>query len=316
MMDYMHGKEGNTVMVNGQVNPVLPIRPGQVQRWRIVNASNARFYKLSLEGHTLYVVGTEGGLLDKPYPVSSLLLSPGRARGHAGQGETRPRRTTASCRCPTAAAGGSIGQQVTLLTLADQGSRVKRQAIPSVINPAAARINPADRQRPSDSTLSMGQGRATSTAFPFEMLSDGTMRSAEIHSSLGHLRDLGDRQPERHGPPLPPARQPLPGPFHHAAATPAYASLYTTAPAWKDVVLIPKMGSARILVPGDGLRRHGHVPLPHRRARGHRHDGDVAHHGNGWNVRVSCGGSQPWTEPRLPGRRRPECRRSASIVPW
>ena len=33
------GKEGNKVMVNGLVNPVLPIRPGQVQRWKIVNAS-------------------------------------------------------------------------------------------------------------------------------------------------------------------------------------------------------------------------------------------------------------------------------------
>jgi FtsP/CotA-like multicopper oxidase with cupredoxin domain len=47
-MDYMHGKEGNVVMVNGQVNPLLSMRPGQVQRWRILNASNARFYKLSL----------------------------------------------------------------------------------------------------------------------------------------------------------------------------------------------------------------------------------------------------------------------------
>jgi len=77
MMDYMHGKEGNTVMVNGLVNPVLSIIPGQVQRWRIISASNARFYKLSLENHTLYVVGTEGELLDKPYTMSSLLLSPG-----------------------------------------------------------------------------------------------------------------------------------------------------------------------------------------------------------------------------------------------
>jgi len=77
MMDYMHGKEGNTVMINGLVNPVLQIKPGQVQRWRIINASNARFYKLSLENHTLYVIGTEGGLLDRPYAMSSLLLSPG-----------------------------------------------------------------------------------------------------------------------------------------------------------------------------------------------------------------------------------------------
>jgi FtsP/CotA-like multicopper oxidase with cupredoxin domain len=43
MMDYMHGKEGNVIMVNGQVNPVLSMHPGQVQRWRILNACNARF---------------------------------------------------------------------------------------------------------------------------------------------------------------------------------------------------------------------------------------------------------------------------------
>ncbi len=77
MMDYMHGKEGSLIMVNGQVNPVLDIQPGQVQRWKIVNGSNARFYKLRLEGHTLQVIGTEGGLLDKPYALSSILLSPG-----------------------------------------------------------------------------------------------------------------------------------------------------------------------------------------------------------------------------------------------
>ena len=48
MDDFMNGKEGNVMMVNGKVNPVLNMKPGQVQRWKIVNASNARFYKLSL----------------------------------------------------------------------------------------------------------------------------------------------------------------------------------------------------------------------------------------------------------------------------
>ena len=49
-MQYMMGMEGNTVMVNGQVNPKLTIAPGQIQRWRVVNASTARFYRLSLAG--------------------------------------------------------------------------------------------------------------------------------------------------------------------------------------------------------------------------------------------------------------------------
>ncbi len=30
---------------------------------------------------------------------------------------------------------------------------------------------------------------------------------------------------------------------------PSYASLYTKTPAWKDVVIVPKMGSIKILVP-------------------------------------------------------------------
>lgn len=77
MSDYMYGKEGTIVTVNGQVNPVLSIKPGQVQRWQILNGSNARFYRIYLENHVLQLVGTDGGLLDKPYPVSTLLLSPG-----------------------------------------------------------------------------------------------------------------------------------------------------------------------------------------------------------------------------------------------
>jgi FtsP/CotA-like multicopper oxidase with cupredoxin domain len=43
----------------------------------------------------------------------------------------------------------------------------------------------------------------------------------------------------------------------------AYASLYTTIPAWKDVVIIPKMGSATLLVPvrdWDGMTMfHCHI---------------------------------------------------------
>ena len=65
-IDYFSGKEGTLVMVNGQVNPVLKIQPGEVRCWKIVNASNARFSKLSLEGHQLQVIGTEGGLLALP----------------------------------------------------------------------------------------------------------------------------------------------------------------------------------------------------------------------------------------------------------
>lgn len=77
MSDFMYGKEGSIVTINGQINPVLSAKRGQVQRWHIVNASNARFYRLYLENHVLYLIGTDGGLLDRPYTLSTLVLAPG-----------------------------------------------------------------------------------------------------------------------------------------------------------------------------------------------------------------------------------------------
>ena len=42
------------------------IRPGEVQRWRILNTSAARFYRLSIPGQTFLHVGTDGGLFERP----------------------------------------------------------------------------------------------------------------------------------------------------------------------------------------------------------------------------------------------------------
>jgi len=245
IMDYMHGKEGNTVMVNGLVNPVLLIKPGQVQRWRIINASNARFYKLSLENHTLYVIGTEGGLLDKPYAMSSLLLSPGERVDILIKAD-QTAKTYRLLSLPYNRGGGSMGQQVTLMTVSYQGGRLS-DAIPSKINPAAVRINPPITKT-EQLSLSMGQGKGYINGISFEMLSDGTMKAAEIHSMLGtyEVWEIINQSGMDH-------------PFHQhvngcqilsiSGGDSGYASFYTTAPAWKDVVIIPKMGRARILIP-------------------------------------------------------------------
>ncbi|MEW6418136.1 MAG: multicopper oxidase domain-containing protein [Nitrospirota bacterium] len=245
LMDFMHGKEGNTVMVNGLVNPVLKIQPGQVQRWRIINASNARFYKLSLENHTLYVVGTEGGLLDKPYPMSSLLLSPGERADilvRANQSSKNYRFLS----LPYNRGCGSKGQQVTLMTVSYKGNRVN-DIIPSGINQSAVRLDPAIKKT-EKLYLSMGQGKGYINGISFEMLSGSTMKAAEVHSELGtyEVWEIINQSGMDH-------------PFHQhvnpcqvlsiSGGDSGYASFYSTAPAWKDVVVIPKMGSARILVP-------------------------------------------------------------------
>ncbi len=74
-MDWMNGREGQYVLVNGQFQPVINLQG--TERWRIWNASSARYLNLSLSGHKFTLVGTDGGLLEKPVRgLQQLLLSP------------------------------------------------------------------------------------------------------------------------------------------------------------------------------------------------------------------------------------------------
>jgi len=74
-MDAENGREGDVMLVNGQVMPVLPIRAGEVQRWRIINASAARVYRLAIPGHRLLHVGDDGGLFEDPVEVDEIVLA-------------------------------------------------------------------------------------------------------------------------------------------------------------------------------------------------------------------------------------------------
>jgi len=74
--DDLNGREGNHVLVNGRQEPVIRIRPGSSQRWRIVNATSARPLRLALQDHTFIVIGTDGGLLASPVAMGELFLAP------------------------------------------------------------------------------------------------------------------------------------------------------------------------------------------------------------------------------------------------
>jgi FtsP/CotA-like multicopper oxidase with cupredoxin domain len=63
--------------VNGQSEPELRIAAGQIERWRVVNASSARYVRLSLGGRPYSILGTSGGFIEAPVKVSEVLLPPG-----------------------------------------------------------------------------------------------------------------------------------------------------------------------------------------------------------------------------------------------
>ena len=74
--DWMMGREGNLLTVNGADLPRLEVADGVV-RLRLVNASNARYYRLVLPDASMTVIGTDGTYVAKPYSATELLLAPG-----------------------------------------------------------------------------------------------------------------------------------------------------------------------------------------------------------------------------------------------
>lgn len=76
MMDQMMGFLGDRLLINGQADFKLGVatRP---YRLRLLNGSNSRIYKLAWEdGAPLTVIGTDGGLLERPIEKSAVTLAP------------------------------------------------------------------------------------------------------------------------------------------------------------------------------------------------------------------------------------------------
>jgi bilirubin oxidase len=73
--DRENGREGNIVFVNGKVMPSISIRSGEVQRWRVINASPSRVYRLAIRGQKFIQVGTDGGLFEHPDEISEITVS-------------------------------------------------------------------------------------------------------------------------------------------------------------------------------------------------------------------------------------------------
>jgi blue copper oxidase len=64
--DLVHGRRGDTLLVNGKLPGFVIASPNSVERWRLVNTSNGRFFKLR-GGVPLRVIGWDGGLIPNPY---------------------------------------------------------------------------------------------------------------------------------------------------------------------------------------------------------------------------------------------------------
>ncbi|TDW29756.1 multicopper oxidase family protein [Cryobacterium psychrophilum] len=76
-MEKMSGREGELVLVNGQLNPGMTARPGERERWRIVNASVSRYLRLRLDGQRMTLLGIDSGRFESARDVEEIVLAPG-----------------------------------------------------------------------------------------------------------------------------------------------------------------------------------------------------------------------------------------------
>jgi len=78
---------GDAILVNGKIFPYLNVT-ARKYRFRVLNASNGRFYHLSLtdgasangasaDGASFWQIGTDQGLLPAPVPLQELMIAPG-----------------------------------------------------------------------------------------------------------------------------------------------------------------------------------------------------------------------------------------------
>jgi len=73
---YTNGVLGDVILVNGAPWPVLRVARAKY-RLRLLNASNARRYRLVLDPPAAFVqIGSDGGLLSEPLPQSALEVAP------------------------------------------------------------------------------------------------------------------------------------------------------------------------------------------------------------------------------------------------
>ena len=173
----MAGREGDLVLVNGQQRPTLTARPGETERWRVVNACTSRYLNLALAGQALQVLAIDSGRRRTPTDAEQVLLAPGNRadlliQTRAGRSELRSvgyDRGTPMMAMMSRAAGNLSGP-VPLATLEVNGAQA------TAVSGAGRGVEPPDlrRRRPARNrelsfTMRMGMGMGMGgVAFGFD----------------------------------------------------------------------------------------------------------------------------------------------------
>jgi suppressor of ftsI len=126
------GDDGPPVFsVNGYINPTIPIRPGEIQRWSIFNATTGFFVHLKLGSQRFQLLARDGNYLSRRTAKQSLVIPSGSRREVLVKGG--PAGSTELIAVPFGQFPDDMPPQETLATLVSNGSAVNEQLPPKRI---------------------------------------------------------------------------------------------------------------------------------------------------------------------------------------
>ncbi len=188
--DRMNGREGDHVLVNGNKQPVLTLPPGASRRFRLYNATNGRFLRLSLEGHTMTLVGTDGGLIAAPVKgLNELILAPAERAEIIVDFKAKVGRFNLTSKAYERGWMGDnkpAAKALSLMTFVLAGLAVEPIALPEKLRDIVTLGEPTSRKRLEFSeNMGMANGRMT-----MDFLIDGKsfkMNRVDLQARVGEI---------------------------------------------------------------------------------------------------------------------------------
>ncbi|MFF2958740.1 multicopper oxidase family protein [Streptomyces sp. NPDC057963] len=120
--------------VNGQTNPVIHIRPGETQLWRLANIGANIFYKLHLPGTRFHVIAQDGIPVRKVYAQDTLIIPAGARFDVLVQGGSPGTARLETLPYNSGPAGNQF-PQAALATVVTGGPRTTRAIVPTGFAP-------------------------------------------------------------------------------------------------------------------------------------------------------------------------------------
>jgi len=158
MTDVMNGYLGDTVLVNGTPDAYFEVSR-TLYRFRLVNGSNARVYKIGFaDNHPFHIIATDGGLKDTAVQATSFFLAPGERVDILVDFSSYALNQSVMLKSlPFTGGGGSQGIELNILRFDVTGTQSSGGIVPPTLPPISY-YNPADVVRTRSFTLTMAMG--------------------------------------------------------------------------------------------------------------------------------------------------------------